>query len=67
MKIIVNQGLLWISDTSNLKNMINRITSDKIARANGFIYVENLVKAFPENRVLRLDKDMKIIGVCDGS
>lgn len=60
MKIVIKDGLLWRDNTINNDNIISCLEADKIANANGFMYVETLVKKYPENTVLYLDTNFKI-------
>lgn len=60
-QILIQDGLLWKEDASSNDNIVACPLGDRIAQANGMVYVERVVKRFPEGTVLILDKDLKII------
>lgn len=60
MKVIIKDKLLWEKDTSTRSNIIGCIFGDKIANVNGYVYVERLIKEYPDGTVLHLTDDLKI-------
>lgn len=65
MKIVIKDDLLWKDNTKTTGNIINCIEGDKIANANGFMFVERLVKAYSDNTKLTLDENFKIISTTE--
>ena len=61
MKIIIKDKLLWKDNTSNTNNIIGCIKGDAIAQANNEMFVERLIKKYPDNTILNLDENLKII------
>lgn len=59
-RIIIKDGLLWRGNTKSTDNIINTIEADRIARANGFMYVERMINTYTDGTKLKLDEDLKI-------
>lgn len=60
-KIIIKDGLLWWMNAKNVDNVIDCVEADIIAQANGFMFAERLVKAYPDSTTLKMSVDRKII------
>lgn len=65
-RIIIKDGLLWTGNTKHPDNIINTIKADKIAQANGFMYVERMISAYADGTKLTLDDDLNIQESVDG-
>lgn len=62
-KIIIADGLLWEGNTKNVENILGTYEADKIAQKNSFVYVEQLIRNFDNNKTLLLDENLKIVKV----
>ena len=55
-KILIKNGLLW--EQGKFRDLP---WVDHFAEKNGFIYVERLVSAYPDNTILKIDEQEKIV------
>lgn len=62
-KIIVKDGLLWEGSAKDIDNVLTTYEADRIAQANGFPYVESLIRKYRDGAVMHIDNESKILDI----